>query len=89
MEVTSVVPEPAKKRCAVCERVAKETDYCSYHEKAFSRLKIAFKKWKEAYANMSWERYLERILELEETGDWARQVAKHQLKATTVSAHPD
>ncbi|MCL4518758.1 MAG: hypothetical protein M1587_06125 [Thaumarchaeota archaeon] len=83
MEVTSVVPDSGKKRCALCERIASEAEYCSYHEKAFSRLKLAFKKWNEAYANMSWERYLERILELEETGDWARQVAKHQLKATT------
>ena len=83
MGAAPVVPDPGKKRCALCERIAKEAEYCSYHERAFSSLKIAFKKWKEAYTNISWERYLERILELEETGDWARQVAKHQLEATT------
>ena len=69
-----------KDRCPLCER--KTTDdrvYCSYHGQAYAKVKLAFNKWREAYENMSWERYLERILELEETGDWARQVARHQL----------
>ena len=56
--------------------------YCIYHERAYSQVKYAYEKWQNAFGNMTWERYLERILELKETGEWAKQVARHQLSAT-------
>jgi hypothetical protein len=36
-------------------------------------------RWQEAFGEMSWERYLERIIELKETGDQAKEVARHLL----------
>ncbi len=49
--------------------------YCRYHALAHSKIVEGFKDWVVAYGNISWERYLETILGLRETGDWAKQVA--------------
>jgi len=39
----------------------------------------SFQKWQKAFGNISWERYLERILGLRETGDSAKEIARHLL----------
>ena len=56
-----------------------------YHEKARSQIELGFKAWVEAFEILTWERYLERILELEETGEWAKDVARQLLTATKKS----
>lgn len=70
--------------CSVCLRKA-ETMYCVYHEAALTQAKLGFEKWQMAFPNLTWERYLERILELEETGDWTKEVVKRELEASRVS----
>ena len=68
--------------CFVCNRQALKARYCVHHERAYSEVSNAYEKWQKAFENLTWERYLERILELKETGEWAKQVARHQLSAT-------
>jgi hypothetical protein len=71
-------------KCEVCERARQEQgNYCRYHSIAYSNLNEKYPDWKAAYGGMSWERYLETIMALEETGDWVKQVAKKELSNGT------
>ena len=67
-------------RCELCERFSVSGGmYCILHETAKMNVKESFKEWQKAYGNISWERYLERILELVETGDSSKEIARHLL----------
>jgi hypothetical protein len=67
-------------RCEVCKRsIEGPKAYCQYHSVAYSNLKGRFDEWKVALGELSWERYLETITQLEEAGDWVKQVAKNEL----------
>jgi hypothetical protein len=54
--------------------------YCQYHNAALQKLRNEYPKWKNAFAEISWERYLESISKLEGTGQWAAEVARNELK---------
>jgi hypothetical protein len=70
-----------QQNCALCERKSvKENVYCGFHQKAFSEIKSRFQDWNTAFGMMSWERYLETIIGLKETGAWAAEVAKFELR---------
>ena len=58
--------------CPICGRDLQE-EFCSYHQTAFNNLKEMHAEW-EAAAGLSWENYLDRISDLEETGRWIREV---------------
>jgi hypothetical protein len=47
-----------------------------------------FPQWREAFGEISWERYLERIIKLKETGDSSKEAARFLLskRETAVSA---
>ena len=67
-------------RCRICSRDAMKADeFCIFHVAALTRVKEHFSKWQEAYEDISWERYLERILDLKETGDSSKDIARHLL----------
>jgi len=59
-------------------------DYCRRHSIAYSNLKEKYPSWIAAYGGISWERYLETIMTLEETGDWVKQIAKMELSKRLV-----
>jgi hypothetical protein len=52
--------------------------YCKYHSLALQRLKDGYSKWKSAYPEISWERYLESISNLEDAGQWIVEVARNE-----------
>ncbi len=67
--------------CRLCKRLtAGESVYCTYHDKAYIQIKNKYPDWKYAFANMSWERYLETIIGLKEIGDLAKAVATEELR---------
>ena len=68
-------------KCILCERktVAPKA-YCIFHARACLELKSGFSEWVVAFGSMSWERYLETIIGLKETGVWAAEVAKIELR---------
>lgn len=67
-------------KCALCDRLSdKNGVYCFLHGESLSQIREKFMRWQEAFGEMSWERYLERIIELKETGDQAKEVARHLL----------
>lgn len=68
--------------CALCSkpRASHSSGYCAIHERALSKLKEKYHSWQVAYENISWERYLETIIGLMETGDLAKAVAVEELR---------
>jgi hypothetical protein len=67
--------------CRLCERTKiAGKSYCSYHYRAFSEIEARYADWRSAFENMSWERYLETIIRLNETGDFAKEVAREELR---------
>ncbi len=67
-------------KCEICARaVISNRAYCLMHEAARRRVTDSYHDWERAYPQISWERYLERIIELKETGEASREVARHLL----------
>ena len=67
-------------RCELCDRFSVPSGkYCILHETAITRVKESFGDWQKALGDISWERYLERILGLRETGDSSKEIARHLL----------
>jgi len=46
-----------------------------YHAKAKESVVSAFSYWKEAYEDLGWGDYLDRIKRNPRTGQWAKEVA--------------
>jgi len=70
-----------KEKCPLCERISHtDAQYCSFHDVAYAEIKSKFLDWNIAFGNAGWERYLERIIGLKETGVWAREVARLELR---------
>ena len=58
--------------CPICGRNLQEK-FCVYHQTAFRNMKEMYSEWETA-ADLSWEEYLDRISDLEDTGRWIREV---------------
>ncbi|MHA1771426.1 MAG: hypothetical protein ACTSYL_02575 [Candidatus Thorarchaeota archaeon] len=65
------------KRCPICDRIAGETDdgFCRYHHDAKKNLEDSYERWKHAL-DISWEEYLDRVVTLEETGIWVKEIVE-------------
>lgn len=67
-------------KCAICTRRALgESGYCRGHNAANLNLKKHYAEWKRRYGSLSWERYLESVSQISDTGDWVREVANQEL----------
>jgi hypothetical protein len=62
--------------CRICGRDGVENNLCEYHHMALNNLKAGFERWKEAIAGLTWKDYIERIDNLESTGQWIREIAE-------------
>lgn len=70
-----------KKTCKICDREVVENNVlCKYHLMALEKMKTSFKKWKEAYKEISWEIYLNKISRLNISGKWIKEIAYAILK---------
>jgi hypothetical protein len=80
-----MVPQNSEQpRCFLCSRAAITNEsYCIMHAAALSKVRERFPDWQRAMGDISWERYLERIIRLKETGDSSREVARHLLSQVT------
>ena len=78
-----IASEFERQRCVLCNGVSiSNNGYCILHEAALSTVKKGFPDWQKALGDISWERYLERIIGLKETGDSSRDIARHLLSQT-------
>ena len=70
------------KKCAACYRevVAKDKKFCIYHSQAYDSLKKQYDAWVKAYGGISWDDYLKKLLTLDQTGSWVKDVINLELK---------
>ncbi len=65
--------------CLICGANTNErSDYCENHLSAYINLKEAYNEWKKAM-DITWQEYLKRVIENENTGEWVRELAIHLL----------
>ncbi len=65
-------------KCKICHKQAVGSGYCALHEKAYQNIVAKFDTWKQAL-NLSWEDYLNAILENPFSGTKAIEVANALL----------
>jgi deoxycytidylate deaminase len=72
----------ANEKCAACYRkvVAKGKKYCVYHSQAYDSLQKQHGAWMHAYAGISMGDYMKKLLTLNETGIWIKEVINAELK---------
>jgi len=68
--------------CRVCSDITVEgLQFCKAHHRAYVQLEAAFGKWQVAYSSEVTKRaFLERLLQLPETGERARELASFLLE---------
>jgi hypothetical protein len=62
-------------KCLLCNRDA-TTSLCEYHQEAEKRLRDGYRTWVRAYGSIEWNVYLDRVIMNDQTGLWAKEVAK-------------
>ena len=64
--------------CPVCScPVVEGSRFCKRHQEAHERLESAFAKWKSAYSGqLEKKAFLERLLQMSETGQKVREVIR-------------
>ena len=67
--------EEESMKCVLCDREAR-TSLCKYHDGAENRLKAAYQLWVSADGSIEWNVYLDRVITNDQTGLWAKEVAK-------------
>jgi len=72
--------EQSIKTCTICSREIPSGDYCKYHEEAYKNLKEKYEEWLEAYGELSFSDYLQKVIQNPETGIWAKEVAEELAK---------
>jgi hypothetical protein len=70
------------KRCAACFRevVAKGKKYCIYHSQAYDSLQKQYNAWVHAYGGISKVDYLNKLLTLNQTGSWVKEIIGEELR---------
>jgi hypothetical protein len=70
------------KKCAACHRqvVAKGKKYCIYHTQAYDSLQKQYTAWVNAYGGISQKDYMNKLLSLDETGSWVKDVINIELR---------
>ncbi|MFW9834449.1 MAG: hypothetical protein ACFFEK_10670 [Candidatus Thorarchaeota archaeon] len=62
--------------CKICGRPVVEEKYlCQYHQDALDGLKLSYEAWKKA-SGISWEEYIDKLCQIDETGQWVLDVAE-------------
>jgi hypothetical protein len=62
-------------KCIACTRNNYlDSKYCTYHHDAFLNLKQQYKIWVEAYGQISWQEYLNKLIVMNEVGVWVKEV---------------
>ena len=62
-------------KCVVCSRKA-VSELCTYHLGAKRKVEAGYRVWTEAYGEMKWKDYLDKVKHNEQTGQWAKEIAE-------------
>jgi len=61
--------------CPICGRSSLgPSKFCRYHDAAHTELQEVFGQWQKAMGDISWNDYLESLLEADGTGVWVIEV---------------
>jgi hypothetical protein len=66
-------------KCHACSRKTSMGKYCRYHNEAFNDIKRHYQLWVSAYGLLSWNDFLNKLLTLNETGTWIKEVILIEL----------
>jgi hypothetical protein len=77
-----VTTQGKTKKCAACHRqvVVKGKKYCIYHTQAYDSLQKQYTAWVNAYGGISQKDYMNKLLSLDETGSWVKDVINIELR---------
>jgi hypothetical protein len=68
-------------KCAACHRkTLLDSKYCLYHYQALESLTGHYRAWVDAYGGISWQDFLSKLSEMQETGSWVKEVIEVELK---------
>lgn len=70
----------ATQKCAACHRQASSGKYCLNHTQALESLTGHYRAWVDAYGGISWQDFLNKLLKMQETGGWVKEVIEVELK---------
>ena len=62
-------------KCRLCNKEA-VLDLCRFHEGARRKVEAGYSAWVEAYGEMKWKDYLDKVKHNEQTGQWAKEIAE-------------
>lgn len=62
-------------KCTLCSREA-VSDLCKYHERARQKIEAGYRLWTEAYGEVEWKDYLDKVKRNNQTGQWAKEIAE-------------
>jgi len=62
--------------CIICKREIPLGDYCKYHQEAYRNLKEKYDEWLEAFGELTFVEYLQKLIENPDTGLWVKEVAE-------------
>ncbi len=78
MQVRNVLYMDTK--CSACSQKVSTGKYCFHHSQAFDSLKEHHKAWIEAYGIISWNNFLNKLIKMNGTGSWIKEVIVVELK---------
>lgn len=78
MQVRNVLYMDTK--CSACSQKVSTGKYCFHHSQAFDSLKEHHKAWIEAYGIISRNNFLNKLIKMNETGSWIKEVIVVELK---------
>ncbi|MEM2940321.1 MAG: hypothetical protein QW304_02055 [Thermoproteota archaeon] len=70
--------ETGAKKCVVCKRDVEthsKTSFCRLHMEAYGRILDNYDNWRNAYGDLTPERFLEKLEKNDYTGKWVKEVA--------------
>ena len=66
--------------CSICKKEIPSGDYCKYHQEAYQNLKEKYNEWLEAFGELTFTEYLQKLLANPDTGLWVKEVAEDLAK---------
>jgi hypothetical protein len=68
-------------KCAACHRKAlSDGKYCLHHKQALDSMTNHYRAWVDAYGGISWQEFLNKLLKMQETGSWVKEVIEAESK---------
>lgn len=68
-------------KCFVCHRkAAGGGKYCVHHAQALKSLNEHYNAWVKAYGAISWPDFTSKLLSMDETGSWIKEVIQAERR---------